>query len=243
MRKLFSSLIMILVFSWGALAEVIVQFGGNKDDVLNGSYQTQVGAANIVQWFGLDSAGHNAVQTGNLKDMASGATLISVDDSLTLTSVDISSTVSSRTNTVTYGRALGINAAGSTTSAVGFNTAAATVWTFEFNQDVTLQQLLFTGFNFAQDIARVTIEGGGTYDITASTDATLASWIGTQTDRVYTFATPVEIAAGSNIAITSLGTNDWGLGGVVVAVPEPATAGVFAFGTLGVLILRRWRVG
>jgi hypothetical protein len=212
---------MVFFFTWGALGDILIQFGGSVNDFTNANYQAQVGASEIIAWWGTDSAGHTIVETGDLKDEGPGATLSSVNNSLTLTSVNISSSDTARTNTVTYGRALGINSAGSTTGAVNFNTAAATTWTFDFDEKVTLHQLLFTGFNFAQDIASVTIEGGDTYNITASTDAALASWAGTQTDRVYTFDTPVEIPAGANITVTSQGSNDWGLGGVVVGVSEP----------------------
>lgn len=237
MKKIIGSIALTVFFAWNVSGDVLVQFGGNASDFSDTNYQAQVGASNIVQWFGADSDGYNGTQTGSLKDKDTGATLTSVDENLIMTSLTISSSDPTRTNTVVSGRALGINEAGSTFGDVVFNTADATAWTFEFNKDVTLHQMLFTGFGFNADEARVTI-GGDTYEFKGLADAADATWITGTQDRVYTFTTPVDISAGTDVTVTSLGTNDFGLGGVVVAIPEPATLGVFAVGSIGLIALR-----
>ncbi|MFA5688132.1 MAG: hypothetical protein WC959_03145 [Kiritimatiellales bacterium] len=233
--------IVSMIIACGAFGDIIIQFGGNKDDAAEAAYQAEVGADKIVAWFGTDNAGNPATKTGSLKDKPAGATLTEISSGLVLTSVSITSTDPARTNTVVSGRALGINAAGSVYNDAVFNTAAQTTWTFEFNKDVTLQQLLFTGFNYLQDIAKITVEDGSTYEIYAQSTP-VASWTGTQQDRVYTFDTPVTIAAGKKITVESLGTNDWGLGGIVVVIPEPATLNLFLISAVGIFGYRSLRL-
>ncbi|MFA5688131.1 MAG: hypothetical protein WC959_03140 [Kiritimatiellales bacterium] len=207
---------MLIIFStWSAYGGAVIQFGGNKNDILNEKYKSQVDADEIVAWFGGSSAGTSARQTGSLKDAGAGALLTSVKNGLSLTSIAVLSTDPARIKTVTYGRALGVNSAGSTGAAAMFNTEDATEWIISFNKDITLQKILFTGFNYPQDIAEISVENGSIFTVTGN-KTPLAAWTGTQTDRVYTLTTPVTVSAGTKIKIKSLGKNDWGLGGIIV---------------------------
>jgi hypothetical protein len=216
-------------------ASNVVMFGGKAavlDDTveINNAFVNQIGAGEIVQWNGVNSAGGSFGSVGTLQSQVAGATLTNTLNDLVLTSQFIASTDPARTNTYTTQFQLGI---GTATSLANFQESAGTVWTFDFNRRVELKQIIFAGINApANDHMRIIIDGvtNDIYSIqTEETDA----WSGAANTEVYTFTNAVSVPAGADITVTTHPAGDpvnnkWGLYSVVVSVPDKTAAEFYA---------------
>jgi len=217
----------------------LVQFGWNRDSYYQPAYRDQIGADEIVQWNGLDSMGGNGNDNGSLNNESVGARLESTQGGLILTSDVIASSDPLVSITQQSGSQLGLSRPGGSPI---FNESLDSSWTFSFNQEVKLKQLLMSGFNNSNDTARVTITGGGSYDITRSNTAATDDWEDRSHLhlRVFTFPTPVTLALGSEVTIAAEGggnpdQNIFYVGGIVAALPPspPDYPGFVATGTAG----------
>lgn len=196
-----------------------IQFGGEMNAIDNLHYQSQVGADEVIAWWGTDTEGHTAAETGSLKNGTVGSTLCAPDSGLTLTTRSVSSVNTVRTNTVTAGLSLGIHAADASVANTKFSAPDETSWKFDFDQDVTLEQICFYGFIYAGDEVDVAIAGGGTYTFNAAAVPT-AAWSDDQNYRVYTFENPVELPAGTDVTL-SASSGEWTCAGLVVETAAP----------------------
>jgi hypothetical protein len=207
----------------------VVMLGGHvsvfdSGAATNNAFVSQIGAGEIVQFNGVNSDGGSFGASGTLVNQGVGASLTNSANGLVLTTTAISSSNAARTNTVSSGGQLGINASA---GGANFQQSDATEWSFEYNKDVELKQVIFSGLDAdAKDRMRV-IANGVTNDLSpADTDETDA-WSGAANTEVYTFATPVFVSAGDDIiiathtnqAVVDPVNNKWGLFGVVVHVP------------------------
>ncbi|MFU8848332.1 MAG: hypothetical protein ACNA77_06400 [Opitutales bacterium] len=202
----------------------VIQFGWDRDSFSRPAYRDQIGADEIVQWNGLDFLGGDSFDNGSLNNEPVGATLSSTQGGLTLISEVISSSDPLVSHTRQSGSQLGISQPG---GATGFREELESSWSFRFNQEVELRQLLMSGLNSVNDLARITIQNGGTFDVTlANTEATDDWESRTHLHaRVFTFPSPVTISAGSTVTISAEGSanpsqNIFFVGGVIVALPS-----------------------
>jgi len=216
--------------SAGTLVTRTIQFGGAATNIDTTAWISQIGADQIVQWNGENSWGGGSGSQGNLVNKGIGTTLVSSNSYLTLTSRTISSSNASRTNTVVYNQALGINSSDS--FGANFQQSDAVLWAFDFDKDVELKQVIFSGLDAGNKDRMRVIASGVTNDLSpADTDET-SSWSGAGNTEIYTFGTPVAVSAGDDITITTHtnqapgyidpANNKWGLYGVIVSYEEPA---------------------
>lgn len=201
----------------------IIDFGGDPNDIMNATYQVEVAESDaIVAWWGGDNDGRFTTNgVGTLKDQDVGATLSSVNYGVTITTLGISSSDPGRTNTVVSGGCIGVNTFGS--GAAGFDAADDTEWTFEFNKDVYLGKTSFRYFSGAKE-AQIII--GGVTNSIVPTDCVAATY--NSNFVIYSFPSPVFIAAGTDITIRS-GANSWWFGNLLVGVDTPIVEGFDAF--------------
>jgi hypothetical protein len=211
--------------------EHIVQFGWDKNFLFNANYQVQIGADEIIQWNAVDSMDggtwYNGGTLPDFDDTDTGASLTSPGYGVVMTSRAISSTASGHTNTVVNsdGKRLGLGPFGG--GDIYFRENEASAWTFDFDRDVSLRQIMFDAMGHIDDRVRVTIEGGAVYVLDRDDCAETSSWSGDTSMEVYTFPVPVFLSADTDVTIEAAGSsspvnNAWQLAGVIVAVPEPA---------------------
>lgn len=198
--------------------DTVVFFGGdagifNGDGAVNNLFVDQTAAGHIVQWNGVDSDGGSFGASGSLDGEGIGASLTNAANGLVLTTVDITPIGS---NTFSSGSP---NVLGVTGGDDGkFNTGLGESWTFEFNKDVYLNQLVLTALDGDAETVRITVDGMDTNTFTRlDASMTNLSWEASANKFVYTYAEPVLVTAGTDITID--GTSGlWGLQGVVVDV-------------------------
>jgi hypothetical protein len=195
----------------------VVFFGGdaglfNGDALVNNQFVGQTDAGNIVQWNGVDSDGGSFGASGSLSDQGVGAVLSNSVNDLVLTTLDI---VPTGSNTFSTGlpNVMGIRG--------GDNGKfdAGEAWTFEFNKQVELKQLVLTAFQWNSETSKVTVAGVATNSFNPQ-DPNLAAldWEGAPANKwVYTYPTPITVPAGTDITIEGV-DGSWGLQGVVVDV-------------------------
>lgn len=211
--------------------DYIVQFGWDKDLLFDTAYQAQIGADEIIQWNAIDSMDggtwYNGGTLPNLDDAGIGASLTSPSFDVVLTTRAISSSNPAYTNSIVdnTGQRLAVGPAGGTD--IFFRENEASAWTFDFDRDVELRQIMFDGMGNAADRVRVTIEGGGTYVLDRDDCAETSAWSGDGSMEVHTFPAPIALSAGTDVTVQAAGStspenNSWQLAGVIVAVPAPA---------------------
>jgi hypothetical protein len=192
----------------------VVFFGGDAgiftgDATINNQFVGQTGAGQILQWNGVGDG------SGQLHNLGIGATLTNTLNDLVLTTVDI---LPSGSNTFSFGAP---NILGITGSDNGkFNTILGEAWTFEFNKDVWLNQLVLTALDFDGETVRVTVDGVDTNSFNRlDANMTNLAWEATANKYVYTYAAPVLVPAGTDITIDGT-SGAWALQGLVVNVPS-----------------------
>jgi hypothetical protein len=211
--------------------EHLVQFGWDKNSLFNADYQAQIGADEIIQWNAVDSMDggtwYNGGSLPDFDDADTGASLTSPSYGVVMTSRAISSTASDHTNTVVSsdGKRLGLGPAGG--GDIYFRQNEASTWTFDFDRDVSLRQIMFDAMGNVDDRVRVTIEGGAEYALDRDDCAETSTWSGDTSMEVYTFPVPVFLPAGTDVTIAATASsnpvnNTWQLAGVIVSVPDPA---------------------
>jgi arylsulfatase A-like enzyme len=197
-----------------------VQFGGAAAvSYTNINWQAQIGADQIVQWNGVSSWGGGAGSQGTLVNQGAGAALVSSNSYLTLTSRAIASTDAAGTNTFATGNpnVLGITGGDN----AKFNHQSDEEWTFDFDQDVVLNNLILSALDFAGETIDVTIDGIYTNTFVRA-DCAAVTWAPTANRYVYTFAGGITVPAGTDIKIGATSAGVWGLQGIVVQFGEPA---------------------
>jgi hypothetical protein len=203
----------------------IVQFGWDTDDFFDPAYVTQIGADEIIEWTGLDSmeggVWYNQGVLPNLNNEPEGASMSSPSHDVLLTSRTIQSSDSSRTHTNVSNHKLGIGPSGGDST---LYESSADAWSFDFDREVELRQVLLNGLNLSADNARITIEGGPVYTLTLANTLSTFDWSGSHNLRLFTLPTPVNLPAGRDITIEAIGSsspenNFFSVGAIIVAVP------------------------
>jgi hypothetical protein len=204
----------------------LVQFGGAVGSISNAGWQAQIGAKQIIQWNGVNSWGGsfnaNGSVGGNSPGQTVGATLWSSNAVLTLTSRDISSTLAAGDKTYSSGtpNVLGITGGDN----AKFDHSYDEEWTFDFDRDIVLKQLIVAAMDFSSETVEVTVDGvyTGTF-VRADCDA--VTWSPTANRYVYTLAGGgLYIPAGTDITIGATSVGVWGLQGIVVKIPGTGMA-------------------
>jgi hypothetical protein len=195
-------------------ASDVVFFGGDSgiftgDATINNQFVSQTGSGQILQWNGVGDG------SGQLSNMGIGGALTNSVNDLVLTTVGISPAGS---NTFAFGTP---NILGITGGDNGkFNTDLGEAWTFEFNKDVLLNQLVLTALDFDGETVRVTVDGVDTNTFTRlDANMTNLAWEATANKYIYTYTEPVLIPAGTDITIDGT-SGAWALQGLVVDVPS-----------------------
>ena len=230
MRAILSGLFTLL--SIGVSAGTIVQFGGDKDIVTNANFIAQIGADEVIQWNGVNSWGGSFGANGTVNEKPIGATLWSSNSAVTLTSLVISSTDAAGTNTFATGtpNILGIKGGAN----AQFEKNRLEEWTFDFDGDINLRQLVIANLGADNEEVVVTIEGQSPLIFSRTNANAAAVTYGADTTGryVYTYPSPVSIPAGTNVTIGSTGaTGGWSLQGFVFEIPDAApTTALIQFG-------------
>lgn len=201
----------------------VVFFGGDADvfdgDVeVNNQFVSQTDAGAIVQWNGVDSDGGSFGASGTVVDEGVGGALTNSASGLILTTVGITP-VGSNTFASGSPNILGVTGGDN----AKFNTGLGESWTFEFNKPVLLNQLVLTAMDGDGEIVRVTVDGVDTNSFTRlDSNMTNLQWEATANKYVYTYTSPIQIPAGTDITIDGT-VGIWGLQGIVVEVVSSAT--------------------
>jgi hypothetical protein len=248
------------------IGQVIIQFGGEAGKITrlesgvdvttdDTNWQSQIGADQIIQWngvsagFGLTGGSFNSAGSLANKIVTDNAKLNSIgSENLVLSTIDIESDVAGteRTNATLTPNVFGIDV-GTGTNAQ-FNTDNAEVWTFSFDQTVTLLNIVGSGMDFDLERWGLDIGNDDTYEyqwnrldgFTAGAGTVAETTYNTPNRYVATFGTGIEIAAGTEIAITALQGNMNLQSIVVSAVPEPGTYGLILGAlAMGWIMIRR----
>jgi arylsulfatase A-like enzyme len=200
----------------------IVQFGGASTNISTPAWTAQIGADQIVQWNGVNSWGGSFGAQGNLNNAGTGETLVSQNSLLTLTSRTISSTDPSGTNTISSGtpNVLGIKGGDN----AKFDLANSEAWSFDFDQDVILKNIIISAVDGPVDMPTVDVAGVTNFAMTTSdSQVSAVTWNPTTKRFVYTFAGDgLSVTAGTDITLSAQTGGQWGLQGVVVQYNEPA---------------------
>lgn len=222
-----------ILFAASSAQAATIQFGGEAGIVSNTDFQSQIGASQVIQWNGVNSAGGSFGASGsvtnNAAGEAAGAALTSVGpEALTLTSQAIQP----------IGAGAATTKADSLPNVVGVSNPkfdAGESWTIDFDQDVALKHLVFSALNFNGETIEITTEGGSSVSFNRTNSLVAAvtySDNSTTNNRfVYTPAGgSLALASGQDLTIAAL-TGSWGLQAVVVEtseIPEPGTVAVLA---------------
>ncbi len=226
--------VLLLPFLVSAVsAGTIIQFGGDPSATGDANWQSQIAAEQIISWNGANSFGGGAGASGSVGGggQTAGATISSQSNVLTLTSQVVTTDDATKT-TVSSGTPNVIGVTGNN-AAAKFDATTNEAWTFDFDQDVKLRQLVFTALGFNGETIALTISGG--IDTTFNrTDGNMAAvtYPSLQANNfVYTFPTPLDIPAGTDITLAAT-QGQWGLQAVVVEYvpPQPTVTTVIQFG-------------
>ncbi|GEM_PF-3586801 len=208
--------ILFLLLSSSLTAGTIIQFGGDEGIIADSNHISQIGGGTqidqIIDWLGNSSAGGSASGIlGGGTSRLPGAVLTSETYGLTLTSVSVAGTGATGTRSNGNPNVLGVDAV----DAAKFDSSSGDTWTFEFDEDVKLRQLILSALDFAGET--ISVSGGATASFNRSDVNSAPVTFGTSTTNryVYTFPTPVDVSAGTDITIQST-QGSWGLQGVVV---------------------------
>jgi arylsulfatase A-like enzyme len=208
--------ILFLLLSSSLTAGTIIQFGGDEGIIADSNHISQIGGGTqidqIIDWLGNSSAGTAASGTvGGSSSRAPGATLASETYGLTLTSVAVAGNGATGTRSSGNPNVLGVDPA----DAAKFDSSSGDTWTFEFDEDVKLRQLILSALDNAGET--ISVSGGATASFNRGDVNSAPVTFGTSTTNryVYTFPTPVDVSAGTDITIQST-QGSWGLQGVVV---------------------------
>ncbi|MEN1680963.1 MAG: hypothetical protein AAGJ46_15345 [Planctomycetota bacterium] len=208
-----------------AHGQLTIQFGGDAAIVSDTSYQSQIGASQVIQWNGVNSAGGSFGASGSLTGPSGvvGGSLTSLgSENLVLTTRAIGSTVASpMTVSSNTPNILGVNNP-------RFDVVDSDSWSFDFNQDVVLKQLVFAALDFNGETIELGLEGGDTLSFnrqdTQMAGVTYANPPGTTANRfVYSLADGgAVVSAGQDITLAST-QGSWGLQGIVAQLTSPVT--------------------
>ncbi len=195
----------------------IVFFGGDAgifggDSTTNNLFVGQTGAGEIVQWNGVDSDGGSFGSSGTLVDQGIGGALTNTANGLVLTTVGILPS-GSNSFASSVPNILGVDGGDPAKFDVG------EAWTFEFNKQVQLKQLVLSGLGFDGETVQVTVDGVDTNSFTrVDANMTNVLWEASSGKYVYTYPSPITVPAGTQITIDAT-SGQWGLQGMVVDVP------------------------
>lgn len=245
---------------------IVIQFGSLTEFSTDPTWETQIGADQIVQWNGKNSGGGAVGSSGTLVDQGIGATLTSSgSENLVLTTTGLATTATPETGFPITGYfgffsgetpAAGLLGVKSGTSEDGAKFGVGESWTFSFNQDVVLQQMVGGAMDF--NLERFGIDIGnnssyeyewnrsagftvGTGNVAAITYGAGASAANVQV-YVATFTDGIALPAGTDVTITSLQGSISVESLVVTAVPEPSFFALLAgIGAFGLILYRRSR--
>lgn len=207
---------LVLLFFSSLNAGTIIQFGGDETMTGNSRWQSQIGGDQIIDWVGNSSSGGaSRGSVGGPSGLApsSQTTLTSDTYGLTLTSV----AVTGGTGTYSSGNP-NILGVGPTNAVAKFDVGES--WTFGFDGDVQLRQLVFSALNYDDETIVVSVPGvlGAISFNRTNSNMAAVTYPGTQSDRfVYTFPTALDVPAGVGITLGST-RGQWGLQGIVVEI-------------------------
>jgi hypothetical protein len=214
--------ITLLSLSTTLHAGTVIQFGGDTSIIGDSSYQSQIGADQIISWTGANSSGGGVNASGIMGGtggQSPGATLTSLgSETVTMTSV----TVTGGTGTYSSGtpNVLGV---GPTTAAAKFDTSGNESWTFDFDKDVTLLYLVIAAMNDDNEQVQLSVAGGTNTSFTRTDLNMAAVTYGTTSTARYVYTLPgggESITAGTDITLTAT-NGQWGLQAVVVEYTPP----------------------
>lgn len=238
-------------------AAVLVQFGGDYTHIFENNavedtnWQNAIGADQIIMWNGKDSTDSSFGANGTMNDVGIGATLSSINDEVTITTVGLSSnsvpagglttTASSLPNFVGIVSDLGNTRFGSNQEEI---------WTIQFDTDVTLVGVVNNVMGFDTERFGIDLGADGSYEYDwARTGFNVGSGsissvaFGGVDEYYFEFTSGgIEIAAGTSVSFASL-QGDIGIEALVVSViPEPSTFSLWAgIGALLLIANRRSR--
>lgn len=202
----------------------LIQFGWEEELLFNTDYRNQLGEVDeIIDWSGNDSVGQTDNQNGSLAGAPAGSSLSSYRYGVTLNSQAITVAGAATPLTLRSGTQLGVDAVGGSAS---FRESDACSWSFDFDRDVEVQNILFSGVNATADAVEITIQGGDTYNLVRDDMADTSVWSASTALMLYTFPAPVSLPAGNDITITATGSsnpssNQFSIGAILVKLyPE-----------------------
>lgn len=245
-----------LVITLSQTSAQLIFFGGDAGNIAGTdpadiNWQNAVGADQIIQWNGANSGGGPAGNSGSLFNQGVGGSLTSLGtENLVLTTTALSAldTTGITTSATNLPQFLGVNSAGGGGANV-FDSAQEEIWTFSFNQDVVLTQMVGRNMQFNGQRFGVDIGANGTYDFewtrtgfTVGSGSVTAASFGGFEEYLATFGSGISISSGTEVAFTSL-QGPISLQGLVVnVIPEPSSFALLAgLGSLGLILLRRRR--
>jgi arylsulfatase A-like enzyme len=208
--------ILFLLLSSSLTAGTIIQFGGDEGIIADSNHISQIGGGTqidqIIDWLGNSSAGGSAsgILGGGTSSLP-GAVLTSETYGLTLTSVSVAGTGATGTRSNGNPNVLGVDAV----DAAKFDSSSGDTWTFEFDEDVKLRQLVFSALNYNGETVKITGAASASFTRLDTNMAAVTYGADASNRYVYTFPTPVDISAGTDITLEST-QGSWGLQGVVV---------------------------
>ena len=210
-----------------AVGQLTIQFGGDAAIASDTNYQSQIGASQVIQWNGVNSAGGSFGASGSLTNNMGGAgvgaSLTSLgSENLVLTTQAIGSTAAPMTTvSSSLPNILGVNNP-------RFDVLDSDSWTFDFNQDVVLKQLVFAALDFDGETVELALEGGSTLSFnrldSQVAGVTYANAPATTNNRfVYSLAGGgATVSAGQDITLSST-QGSWGLQGIIAQLTSPVT--------------------
>ncbi|MEM9752043.1 MAG: hypothetical protein AAF916_01510 [Planctomycetota bacterium] len=213
-----------------AHGELTIQFGGDASLIdpnsPNADFLGQIGASQIIQWNGLNSGGGTFGASGTLGNVGIGATLTSVGhENLVLTTTGLVTTdpaFSAAPETFATGspNILGVKGGDNGKFDAGFGES----WSFDFNQDVTLKQVVFSALDGAGETIELSVGGGAPVSFTRD-DTQMAPVTYGPTNNRFVYSAPgggIGVTSGDDVTIASL-QGSWGVQGVIAEVASPVT--------------------